>query len=56
VCAGDEVVDPGAQQPGPGQIRDANRAMLIAAAAQAGYQVSLLRIDRVYTEAQAQAM
>ena len=38
-CAGDEVVDPASQQLGPGQIRDANRAMLVAAATQAGYQV-----------------
>jgi gephyrin len=33
---GDEVVDPGTPQLAPGQIRDCNRAMLLAAAAAAG--------------------
>ncbi|GBF94452.1 molybdopterin biosynthesis, partial [Raphidocelis subcapitata] len=36
LSTGDEVVDPEASSPGPGQIRDCNRAMLLAAAAAAG--------------------
>ena len=37
LSTGDEVVDPSASDPpGPGQIRDANRAMLLAAAAASG--------------------
>lgn len=48
-CAGDEVVDPGIQELGPGQIRDANRAMLVAAAAQAGYKVRVCMCVRVRT-------
>ena len=35
----DEVVDPATQKLGPGQIRDANRSMLLAASSQAGAQV-----------------
>ena len=38
-CAGDEVVEPGTAVLGPGQIRDANRSMLIAAATKAGAKV-----------------
>lgn len=34
--SGDEVVDPATPQLGPGQIRDCNRSMLLAAAATAG--------------------
>lgn len=37
---GDEVVEPTTKQLGPGQIRDANRSMLLAAAARAGCKVS----------------
>lgn len=45
--AGDEVVDPcGPSPPGPGQIRDANRAMMLAAAAAAGAQTLDLGIAR----------
>ena len=43
---GDEVVDPGTEQLGPGQIRDCNRAMLLAAAAAAGGEVVDLGIAR----------
>ena len=39
MSTGDEVVDPATQKLGPGQIRDANRSMLLAAASQAGAQV-----------------
>ena len=39
MSTGDEVVDPSTQKLGPGQIRDANRSMLLAAASQAGAQV-----------------
>ena len=39
MSTGDEVVDPATQNLGPGQIRDANRSMLLAAASQAGAQV-----------------
>ena len=38
-CAGDEVVEPGTAVLGPGQIRDANRSMLLAAATKAGAKV-----------------
>lgn len=40
MSTGDEVVEPATQKLGPGQIRDANRSMLLAAASQAGAQVS----------------
>lgn len=45
-AAGDEVVDPATAQPGPGQIRDCNRAMLLAAAATAGADTIDLGIAR----------
>lgn len=45
-AAGDEVVDPSTAQLGPGQIRDCNRAMLLAAAATAGADVVDLGIAR----------
>ena len=41
MSTGDEVLDPATQKLGPGQIRDANRSMLLAAASQAGAQVWL---------------
>jgi hypothetical protein len=44
--AGDEVVDPSTTQLGPGQIRDCNRAMLLAAAATAGADTIDLGIAR----------
>lgn len=46
LSTGDEVVDPHAQQLGPGQIRDCNRAMLLAAAAAAGARAVDLGIAR----------
>lgn len=46
LAAGDEVVDPATAQPGPGQIRDCNRAMLLAAAATAGADTIDLGIAR----------
>lgn len=45
-CAGDEVVDPATPQLGAGQIRDCNRAMLLAAAASAGADTVDLGIAR----------
>ena len=39
LSTGDELVEPSAQQLAPGQIRDANRAMLAAAAQAAGAAV-----------------
>lgn len=45
-CAGDEVVDPATAQLGPGQIRDCNRAMLLAAVASAGAEAVDLGIAR----------
>eukprot|EP00891_Asterochloris_glomerata_P008529 jgi/Astpho2/8529/e_gw1.00125.32.1_t len=44
MSTGDEVVEPATQKLGPGQIRDANRSMLLAAASQAGAQVTDLGI------------
>ncbi len=43
---GDEVVDPATRPLGPGQIRDANRAMLLAAAARAGAEPLDLGVAR----------
>jgi molybdopterin biosynthesis enzyme len=39
LSTGDELVEPGQQQLKPGQIRDANRAMLAAAVSSAGCRV-----------------
>ncbi|GLI59317.1 hypothetical protein VaNZ11_001172 [Volvox africanus] len=46
LSTGDEVVDPSTLPLGPGQIRDANRAMLLAAAARAGAEVVDLGVAR----------
>jgi Probable molybdopterin binding domain/MoeA N-terminal region (domain I and II) len=46
LSTGDEVVEPSVAKLGPGQIRDANRAMLIAAARTAGNRVTDLGIAR----------
>ena len=46
LSTGDEVVEPDTIDLGPGQIRDANRSMLIAAAAKAGALVSDLGVSR----------
>jgi gephyrin len=46
LSTGDEVCEPDASQLGPGQIRDANRAMLLAAAAAAGAVTTDLGIAR----------
>jgi hypothetical protein len=46
LSTGDEVVDPSATELGPGQIRDSNRTMLLAAAAEAGARVMDLGIAR----------
>lgn len=46
LSTGDELVEPSQQQLGPGQIRDANRAMLAAAAQTAGCSVIDLGIAR----------
>ncbi|KAJ9531517.1 hypothetical protein QJQ45_015012 [Haematococcus lacustris] len=46
LSTGDEVVDPSTRQLGPGQIRDANRSMLLAAARQAGCKVTDLGVAR----------
>jgi hypothetical protein len=46
LSTGDEVVSPETQALGPGQIRDCNRAMLLAAAAGAGAEVTDLGIAR----------
>ena len=46
LSTGDEVVEPTTQNLQPGQIRDANRAMLVAACKQAGAQVVDLGIAR----------
>ncbi|KAG2449667.1 hypothetical protein HYH02_005196 [Chlamydomonas schloesseri] len=46
LSTGDEVVDPATSPLGPGQIRDANRAMLLAAAAKAGAEVVDMGVAR----------
>lgn len=46
LSTGDEVVEPSTQKLAPGQIRDANRAMLVAACQQAGAEVLDLGIAR----------
>lgn len=46
LSTGDEVVEPETDQLGPGQIRDANRSMLMAAAANAGAKVTDLGVAR----------
>lgn len=46
LSTGDEVVEPSTDRLGPGQIRDANRSMLLAAAAGAGAEVMDLGIAR----------
>ena len=46
LSTGDEVVDPATKVLGPGQIRDANRSMLLAAARSAGAEVHDLGIAR----------
>jgi gephyrin len=46
LSTGDEVVSPETENLGPGQIRDCNRAMLLAAAAGAGAEVTDLGIAR----------
>lgn len=54
LSTGDEVVEPATLHLEPGQIRDANRAMLVAASKQAGARVLDLGIARD-TEGQVQA-
>ncbi|GAX85701.1 hypothetical protein CEUSTIGMA_g13115.t1 [Chlamydomonas eustigma] len=46
MSTGDEVVEPSTSPLGPGQIRDANRSMILAAAAKAGAKVTDLGIAR----------
>ncbi|KXZ48662.1 hypothetical protein GPECTOR_26g565 [Gonium pectorale] len=46
LSTGDEVVDPATRPLGPGQIRDANRSMLLAAAARAGAEAVDLGVAR----------
>ena len=46
LSTGDEVVEPSTERLGPGQIRDANRSMLLAAAASAGAETVDLGIAR----------
>lgn len=46
LSTGDEVVQPSTQILGPGQIRDANRSMMLAAASSAGAEVIDLGIAR----------
>ena len=46
LSTGDELVEPQEQRLGPGQIRDANRYMLAAAASSSGCEVVDLGIAR----------
>ena len=46
LSTGDEVVEPSTQDLGPGQIRDANRSMLLAASSAAGAETLDLGIAR----------
>ena len=46
LSTGDEVVEPSTERLGPGQIRDANRSMLLAAAAVGGAEILDLGIAR----------
>lgn len=45
LSTGDEVVEPGMENLGPGQIRDANRSMLLAEASKAGAKVIDLGVE-----------
>ena len=51
LSTGDELVEPREQRLGPGQIRDANRCMLAAAASSSGCDVVDLGIARDTVEA-----
>ena len=46
MSTGDEVVEPDCEALGPGQIRDSNRSMLVAAVVEAGCRVLDLGIAR----------
>ena len=46
LSTGDELCEPSTSQLGPGQIRDANRAMLLAAASEAGADVTDFGVAR----------
>lgn len=46
LSSGDEVVEPGCETLGPGQVRDSNRCMLVAAARDAGADVMDLGIAK----------
>jgi hypothetical protein len=48
--SGDEVVEPSTRQLGPGQIRDANRSMMLAAVAKAGAQVRHAHTPACHTQ------